>query len=52
MLLTERSGKVVGCDLPRSNHEASVLLIKERFGWVSTSDEFVRALKVAAKASA
>ena len=50
ILLADCSGEVVGCDLSRSNHEASVLLIQERFGWVSTSDEFVRALQVAAKA--
>lgn len=50
VLLADCSGEVVGCGLPRSNHEASLLLIQERFGWVSTSDEFVRALQVAAKA--
>ena len=50
ILLADCSGEVVGCGLPRSNHEASVLLIKERFGWVSTADEFVKALQVAAKA--
>jgi len=50
ILLADCSGEVVGCSLPRSNHEASVLLIKERFGWVSTSDEFLRALEVGAKA--
>jgi len=50
ILLADCSGEVVGCGLPRSNHEASVLLIKERFGWVSTSDEFLRALEVGAKA--
>jgi len=49
ILLSDCSGEVVGCGLPRSNHEASVLLIKERFGWVSTSDEFVRTLQFAAK---
>jgi ureidoacrylate peracid hydrolase len=52
ILLADCSGEVVGCGLSRSNHEASVLLIQERFGWVSTSDEFVNALEVAAKASA
>jgi ureidoacrylate peracid hydrolase len=50
ILLADCSGEVVGSGLPRSNHEASVLLIKERFGWVSTSDDFVMALHVAAKA--
>jgi ureidoacrylate peracid hydrolase len=51
ILLADCSGEVVGNGLPRSNHEASVLLIQERFGWVSTSDAFVKALQVAAKAS-
>jgi len=49
ILLADCSGEVVGFGLPRSNHEASVLLIQERFGWVSTSDEFVKALQVTAK---
>jgi len=35
--------------LPRSNHEASLLLIEDSFGWVSTSEEFVKALQVTAK---
>jgi nicotinamidase-related amidase len=49
ILLADCSGEVVGFGLSRSNHEASVLLIQERFGWVSTSDEFVKALQAAAK---
>lgn len=48
ILLADCSGEVVGCDLARTNHEASLLLIQERFGWISTSDEFVKALQVAA----
>jgi ureidoacrylate peracid hydrolase len=52
VLLADCSGEVVGCDLPRSNHAASVQLIESRFGWVSTSEEFVRALQVATKATA
>jgi ureidoacrylate peracid hydrolase len=52
VLLGDCSGEVVGCNLPRSNHEASLLLIEQRFGWVSTSEEFVKALQVAAKATA
>jgi ureidoacrylate peracid hydrolase len=51
ILLADCTGEVVGCGLSRSNHEASLLLIQERFGWVSTSDEFVKALEVVAKAS-
>jgi len=30
-------------------HEASLLLIEDTFGWVSTSEEFVRALQVMTK---
>jgi len=52
ILLSDCSGEVVGYGLPRSNHDASVLLIQERFGWVSTSGEFVRALRVAAQVGA
>jgi hypothetical protein len=37
--------------LPRSDHEASLLLIEDSLGWVSTSEEFVKALQVTAKAS-
>jgi hypothetical protein len=35
----------VGFDLPRSNHEASLLVIETLFGSVSTSNEFIRALE-------
>ena len=48
VLLADCSGEVVGYDLPRSNHEASVLLIEKRFGRVSTSEEFAKALQAAA----
>jgi len=30
--------------LPRSNHEASLLVMQTLFAWVSSSEEFVRAL--------
>lgn len=52
ILLADCSGEVVGSDLPRSNHEASVPAHpgEIRMGF-STSDEFVRALQVAAKAA-
>ena len=35
----------VGYGLPRSNHEASLLVIQMKFGWVSGADEFIKALK-------
>jgi len=52
VLLADCSGEVVGYDLPRSNHEASLFLIQERFGRVSTSEEFVKTLQVTPKSSA
>ena len=52
VVLADCTGEVVGCDLPRTNHEASLLLIEKRFGWVSSSEEFVKSLSSAAKASA
>src|SRR5262249_7281430 len=35
----------IGYDLPRSNHEATLLLIQTLFGWVSDSNEFTKAIK-------
>jgi len=43
-LLEDCTGEVVGSSLPRSNHEASLFLIQQRFGWVSASDGFIKAL--------
>ena len=51
VLLADCSGEVVGCNLLRSNHDASLLLIEQRFGWVSSSEEFVKALQVTVKSS-
>jgi ureidoacrylate peracid hydrolase len=45
VLLTDCMSEPVGYDLPRSNHEASILVIQTLFGWVSTSNEFIRALE-------
>ena len=45
VLLADCTGEVVGSNLPRSNHEASLFLIQQRFGWVSASDEFIKALE-------
>ena len=49
VLLGDCSGEVVGCDLPRTNHEASLFLIEHRFGWISSSEEFVKALQITSK---
>jgi ureidoacrylate peracid hydrolase len=46
VLLKDCTGEPIGHGLPRSNHEASLLTIQTLFGWVSTSDEFIKALKV------
>ena len=45
VLLADCAAEPVGQGLPRSNHEASLLVIQTLFGWVSASDEFVRALR-------
>jgi len=37
--------EVIGNALPRSNHEASLLIIEMRFGWVTDSEEFIARLK-------
>jgi ureidoacrylate peracid hydrolase len=45
VLLSDCMAEVVGDDLPRTNHEASLFLIQSRFGWVTDSDQFLRTLK-------
>ena len=44
LLLADCTAEPVGQGLPRTNHEASLLVIQTLFGWVSTSDELVSAL--------
>jgi len=44
ILLEDCSAEPVGYR-PRSNHEASLLIIERLFGWVSNSDHFVQALE-------
>jgi len=44
VLLADCTGEPIGYGLPRSNHEASLLTIKVLLGWVSNSDEFIKAL--------
>ena len=44
LLLSDCACEPVGKDLSRSNHDASLLVIQELFGWVSTSEELVRSL--------
>lgn len=44
VLLEDCTGEPIGNDMPRSNHDASLLTIQVLLGWVSSSDEFVRSL--------
>jgi ureidoacrylate peracid hydrolase len=44
VLLADCTAEPIGGDLPRTNHEASLLLIQTLFGWVSNSTGFIRAL--------
>jgi len=45
VLLADCAGEPIGNDLPRSNHEASLLVIQRLFGWVSDSAAFVKAVE-------
>src|SRR6266566_2171911 len=49
VLLRDCMSEPMGHDLPRTNHEASLLNAEVLLGWVSDSDQFINAL--AAKAS-
>ena len=44
ILFEDCTAEPVGHDLPRSNHEASLLVIQTLLGWVSTSDALQKAL--------
>jgi ureidoacrylate peracid hydrolase len=46
LLLADCAAEPVGSDLPRSNHEASLLVIQTLLGWVSDSAQFLKALEV------
>ena len=52
LLLADCMGEPIGNGLPRSNHEASLLLIQTLFGWVSDSNEFIKALEPQSSAAA
>ena len=45
ILLADCSGEPIGHQFPRSNHEASLLIIETLFGWVSSSAAVSRALE-------
>jgi len=44
ILLEDCTGEPIGHDLPRSNHDASLLTIQVLLGWTASSEEFIRAL--------
>jgi len=44
VLLSDCTGEPIGEGLARSNHEASLLTIQVLLGWVSSSDEFIKAI--------
>ena len=45
LLLADCIAEPIGADLPRTNHDASLLAMQVLFGWVSGSDRFVLALE-------
>ncbi|HEV8711840.1 MAG TPA: cysteine hydrolase [Candidatus Binatia bacterium] len=45
VLLADCMGEPVGQQFSRSNHDASLLVIQALFGWVSQSDDLLRALE-------
>jgi len=44
ILLEDCTGEPIGYNLPRTNHEASLLTIELLFGWVSDSETFITML--------
>jgi ureidoacrylate peracid hydrolase len=49
IVLEDCTAEPIGYDLPKSNHEASLLVIQSVLGWVSNSNEFIKALKAEAR---
>ena len=47
VVLADCTAEPIGADLPRSNHEASLFLIERSFGWVSSSNDFIKGLSAA-----
>lgn len=45
ILLADCTGEPIGNTLPRSNHEASLLLIQTSLGWISTSADLIKAFE-------
>jgi ureidoacrylate peracid hydrolase len=47
VLLSDCCAEPIGSGLPRSNHEATLLLIQILFGWTATSEAFIDTLRAA-----
>jgi ureidoacrylate peracid hydrolase len=45
VLPADCAAEPIGSGFSRSNHDASLLLVEQVFGWVSTSDAFVSSLE-------
>jgi ureidoacrylate peracid hydrolase len=45
ILLADCAAEPIGAGLPRSNHEASLLVLQTLFGWISESAKFIGALE-------
>jgi len=45
VLLADCTAEPIGQGLPRSNYDASLLVVRTLLGWTSSSDEFIRALE-------
>jgi ureidoacrylate peracid hydrolase len=45
VLLADCTAEPIGQNLPRSNHDASLLVVRTLLGWTSTSDDFIRTLE-------
>lgn len=46
VVLGDCTAEPIGYNFPRSNHEASLLTIQTLFGWVSNSNEFIKAIQM------
>jgi ureidoacrylate peracid hydrolase len=46
LVLEDCTAEPIGADLPRSNHEASLLVIQRLFGWTASSDALLQALSI------
>jgi ureidoacrylate peracid hydrolase len=47
LILSDCTAEVVGRDLVRTNHEASLLVIERLFGWVTDSNSLLQSLSQA-----